>query len=270
MAVPYPGHEVGLQIARNLSRAMSQYGRACANGSVVKCGDEAILIDSGLDYAVFNAAVVHDPMQEGIAGLRGFLKSAAAHYRARNTPWSCWLCSSLFEATSRLELRGVLLQHGLRLAAIHDGMFASQVLGPTQPSATFMVRPVNDDKTRRDLCVIAERVFAVPRSYARSIYAGDGFWSDGYRAWLGYSNGQPVATAATETAEGTVGLYCVATMPEARRKGFAGAVSAHAIRQAQAESGFRTAILHSTPEGLPLYRRMGFETVTRHEVFVSA
>jgi ribosomal protein S18 acetylase RimI-like enzyme len=176
----------------------------------------------------------------------------------------------LFDLANRSALQGVFLQHGLRLAAQHEGMFAGRIVDSTPVPASFQIRQVNDDRTRRDLCAIAERVFAVPPEYARSIYGGEGFWRGSYRAWIGYSNEKPVATAATESAEGTVGLYCVATMPGERRKGFAGAVSAHAIRHAQQAAGVDTAILHSTAQGLPLYRRMGFETVTYHEVFVSA
>jgi ribosomal protein S18 acetylase RimI-like enzyme len=55
-----------------------------------------------------------------------------------------------------------------------------------------------------------------------------------------------------------VGLWNLATLPDARRRGAATAVTIAALEDARAD-GCRLAVLASTPAALSLYRRLGFE-----------
>jgi hypothetical protein len=64
-----------------------------------------------------------------------------------------------------------------------------------------------------------------------------------------------------------VGLYCVGTLPEARRRGVGAAATLAPMHDARAD-GASHAILHSTDEGYPLDRRLDFEEVCRVSRFV--
>ncbi len=88
-----------------------------------------------------------------------------------------------------------------------------------------------------------------------------------WQRYLGYWRGEPVATASTVTGSGVVGLYQVATLPQARGLGLGTAVSLAAMRDAR-QRGQRRAILHSTDMGLNVYRRLGFEPVTDVDIYL--
>jgi ribosomal protein S18 acetylase RimI-like enzyme len=78
-----------------------------------------------------------------------------------------------------------------------------------------------------------------------------------------------VATAATVTAAGAVGVYNVATLPAHRRRGHGEAVVRYAVEQARQQSGCERTILQATQYGLALYLSMGYKTVTTVRVYAS-
>ncbi len=77
------------------------------------------------------------------------------------------------------------------------------------------------------------------------------------RAWLIVKDGKVLAKAGSHDTGGVVGLYGVATKPEARGFGFARLICLTALSAARAR-GRRLAVLHSTPMAVSLYRAMGF------------
>ena len=87
--------------------------------------------------------------------------------------------------------------------------------------------------------------------------------------WVGYREGLPVATAATVACQGVAGLYNVATVPNHRERGYGEAITRYAIAAAIRENKVERVVLQSTSQGLSLYRRMGFDTVTRILVYNS-
>lgn len=88
-----------------------------------------------------------------------------------------------------------------------------------------------------------------------------------WQRYLGYWRGEPVATASTITASEVVGLYQVATLPQARGFGLGTAISLAAMRDAR-QRGQCQAILHSTELGFNVYRRLGFEPVTDVDIYL--
>lgn len=73
-------------------------------------------------------------------------------------------------------------------------------------------------------------------------------------------DGRPVATGTAWLDGDTVGLYNIATLPQARGRGVGYAVTA-ALLDAGHRLGARQAVLHATESGRPVYERGGFETV---------
>ena len=86
-----------------------------------------------------------------------------------------------------------------------------------------------------------------------------------YLAWL---DGRPVSTVETSLQEGVIGVFGVATVPDARRMGIGGAITAHAVRDRAADADL--AMLQSSEMGHGVYANLGFREVSRWEVWSRA
>jgi GNAT superfamily N-acetyltransferase len=80
------------------------------------------------------------------------------------------------------------------------------------------------------------------------------------RYFVGYHEGVAVCTTEVTLAEGVAGVYGVSTLKAHRRKGFGAAVTLAALHEARNE-GYATAVLQASPDGEPVYRKLGFDTV---------
>ena len=84
---------------------------------------------------------------------------------------------------------------------------------------------------------------------------------------VGYLHGRAVATARISLAGGTAGVYAVDTVPDARGRGI-GAVMTHAVMTTGRDLGYRVSTLQSSPMGLGIYRRLGFQHVFDYALHV--
>jgi len=73
-------------------------------------------------------------------------------------------------------------------------------------------------------------------------------------------DGQPVACGSTYITGTTAGVYNIATLEAFRGRGIGYAVTAWLMNHAH-ERGCTETILHASPDGLPVYERLGYETV---------
>lgn len=86
--------------------------------------------------------------------------------------------------------------------------------------------------------------------------------------FLGISNGRMVATSRMFCAGGVAGIWHVATLPEARGRGYGTAMTLAAAR-AGLDNGYRFGILYATPAGLGVYCRLGFREYSHIDVYKS-
>lgn len=77
--------------------------------------------------------------------------------------------------------------------------------------------------------------------------------------WVGWLDDRPDCASATWTSYGINNVTLLATIPEARRRGYGEALT---WRAAQADPSL-PAMLFSSDDGRPIYDRMGFLSLTR-------
>ena len=77
--------------------------------------------------------------------------------------------------------------------------------------------------------------------------------------YIGYFNGQPVATSSLFLKSGVAGIYNISTLPAFRRRGFGSAVTLAPLVESK-KRGYHFSVLHGSAMAIPLYRRLGFKT----------
>jgi ribosomal protein S18 acetylase RimI-like enzyme len=84
--------------------------------------------------------------------------------------------------------------------------------------------------------------------------------------YLAEVEGVPVATSFGVLVDDLVGVFNIAVPPQYRRRGYGRAATAAVLRDAYA-AGARTAFLHASPMGAPLYQAMGFRIAENWTLF---
>ena len=145
--------------------------------------------------------------------------------------------------------------------------------GDLPPTPGLVVERVTDAKTLRHWCTAMCAGYEMLAAFGDTYY--DCVISLGLgpqatvRHYLSRLDGEPVASATLLPAAGVAGIYDVATVPAARRRGIGAAMTVQALRDAR-EDGYRFAVLHSSAAGLPLYRRLGFSEYCSFGQFIWA
>ncbi len=76
-----------------------------------------------------------------------------------------------------------------------------------------------------------------------------------------------VATSMLFLAGGVAGIYCVATLPQARKQGLAACLTAAPLRLAR-DLGYGVGVLQSSEAGYGVYRALGFRDVASIPLFL--
>ncbi len=79
-----------------------------------------------------------------------------------------------------------------------------------------------------------------------------------WRMFVGYLNGEPVASNMLFNGGGVASVYAVATIPSAQGQGIGAAITLKPLLHARDIDGCKYAVLFSTEMGVPVYQRIGF------------
>jgi GNAT superfamily N-acetyltransferase len=130
-----------------------------------------------------------------------------------------------------------------------------------QPALRF--QRISDDSTIQDLAQLNCVSYDVPVETSLSLVKEHTLWHEHAYGFVAYEGDKPVSTATSIINKGCLFLFLVATMPEARRKGYGEAVVRHALQRAHEATGIRRTVLHSTEAGYPLYLRLGYHPTVK-------
>lgn len=228
-----------------------------------------LIINAGVDSPVFNAAMLSAPLDSSLAELDRRIAIAKVYFQARDVPWSFWVCRDLAGNWTSRRLDRVFENRGLRRTAECPGMMAECLPPPDRPLPVLDIREVDDAETRLAFCHITTVCFRIPFATSIAIYNSPETWRTSFKAYVAYSGGEPVTTAATVGAAGAVGLYSVATLPERQGRGIAEQLTRAVLDRARQESGLERMVLQSTRQGASLYQRLGFREVTKIAIYVA-
>ena len=186
------------------------------------------------------------------------------HFRSKNSPQLFWWVEP---GQQPVDLGVRLIAHGLIYSEGGPGM-AVDLLTLNEQSASpsgLTIEIVSDDDALAQW--IQPLFFGFggrngfggrdERNALFELFAGLGFDLP-LRSYLGRLDGKPMAVSLLFLGAGVAGIYCVATVPEARRKGLGRALTLAPLLEACA-MGYRIGILQASSMGESVYRGLGFQ-----------
>jgi GNAT superfamily N-acetyltransferase len=133
------------------------------------------------------------------------------------------------------------------------------------PPAGVEVLLVRDEKQLSELVRVSQAAWAavgLPAAETAALLARPERMLAPHLVWaLARQDGEPVACAMALCSHGVAGVYWVGTVPEARGRGLAERVT-RAVGNAGFDAGMQVAALQASAMGHPVYRRMGYQTVS--------
>jgi hypothetical protein len=127
------------------------------------------------------------------------------------------------------------------------------------PPPGASIQRVSDAETLSRWCQVLAKGFEMPDLVAEAMFDFMHYVDlTTSRPYLGWLDGQPVATSLLVLAAGVAGVYNVTTIGKARRKGMGASVTLKTLCDARA-TGYRVGILQASKMGVGIYRRLGFQ-----------
>ncbi len=257
-----------LIVEENLRCAMRFFGEATQLGEV-RALDGAVAMFSGLDYGVFNIALLTRPIEGNDGGLETRLLEISRFFKERSLRWSVWLCEDLLDTRARRRERQIFFDFGMRAISHPPGMIAAALMRPARPLPAMECRPVADLPTRLAFAEITSITFEIPYTVAHAVYTPEQAWKGEYQGFVGLVDGRPVSIVAIVAAAGALGVYSLGTLPAFRRQGYGEALLRIATAEVQRRAGLDRLVLQSTEAGYSLYKRMGFRDATKFTVYLT-
>jgi len=251
---------------QNMGGYWSRYG--LAEGCTLHSTPAVTWIYTGLQFSLFNGVTVVDTDADGV---KQTVEGLRSHIATRPAPVLWWISPQ-----SRPDNIGSLLeQHGL------------QAVG----EVPAMAMPLEDLDDRLETIpgFTVERVDIADKqaTWGRIAAIGNGCSDDVIREmsqlegsiddpryreqlrYIGYLDGEPVASTAVVLEAGIAGVYAVATVPKARRKGIGQYLTVMPLLEAR-RRGYRVGILQSSSAGYSIYRRIGFKDVFKYKLYMQS
>jgi ribosomal protein S18 acetylase RimI-like enzyme len=224
-------------------------------GATVLDEPELLLTDSGLQGDTFNI-VCRSRLSSGGAARR--VEQAIEYFRRRARGFSWWLGP----ADQPRRLDALLEAAGLTHAESETAMAAdlAALREPELSPRGLRVRRVRTAAEMADFAAVltggvlsdpdVSRFYGMAAPKILSVESPQWFY-------VGYLDGEPVATAEVTVAGGVAGVYGVGTLERMRRQGFGSALTAQPLIDAR-NLGYTTGVLQASVDGAGLYRRLGF------------
>ena len=244
----------------NMVAFWAGYGRA--PGAEFHEGEDLLRVITGVSEALFNGVFRTRLSPDGVDGA---IAETLARVSSRRIPMFWWVGPS----TRPADLDTHLERHGFTHAGNSPAMAVDLRTLPEQLSRIpgLVVKPVEDLEVLRRWARVAAIGTGFPERFHDELVAlevGVGLEQRGrlYTRYIAYQDGAAVGTSASLLHAGVAGIFAVATIPRARRRGIGTALTLVPLLEAR-RRGYRVGTLQSSPMGFPVYQRLGFREVSR-------
>ena len=220
----------------------------------------------GAKWPILNVVGLSSPVMDH-ADLEAKIQQAVGFTQTKPVMGMVVACTEWLPKGRAGKNAAAFAAHGLAPALSLRGMVADRLLRPQRTLPDLEFRRVASPETSRALVDLNAISYDAPLEFGREISDIANFW-DGVFAYVGYREGQAVTAAATFLENGRLYVGFVATLPEARRNGYAEAVMRHSLEAAARSSGLSRSVLHATEAGCPVYEAMGYRQVAHFQAYL--
>ncbi|HEX3596697.1 MAG TPA: GNAT family N-acetyltransferase [Polyangiaceae bacterium] len=152
------------------------------------------------------------------------------------------------------------------------GMVLRSRLPRPELGSSVAIREVEDAAGAPAFAEVAAASYesiGLPADITRKVFSMPARWLKPHLpVFVVFDHDEPVAAAMLHLSHGIAGVYWVGTVPAARGKGHANAVMRHVSNHAF-DRGAAAVILQATPFGEPVYRKLGYQEVTRYPWYMA-
>jgi GNAT superfamily N-acetyltransferase len=248
-------------------RKLHEAWRIYARGGPVEESDGVLAAWAGAQWPIVNALFITSPVA-GQPELRTRLEWLGA-FAARQSQFGMLVtCDAWMPAPAEAEAE--LSQHGWILAERLTGMVVDTPLPADNGASGLEFRKVDGPELRRAVADINALSYGVPVELGREAVDREALWDERCFGYVGFEQGNPVTTATTYVLPDCLYVALVATVPEARKRGYGAAATRYSLHAAARESGAGCAILHATSMAHKVYERLGFRSVTAFSMHLPA
>jgi ribosomal protein S18 acetylase RimI-like enzyme len=225
-------------------------------GMTSRVSDRLVIADSGLACDTFNF-VCRARLESRAAS--DLAAGAVAYFRERRRPFSWWVGP----ADRPRNLGRVLEDLGLERDETELAMALPLRELPTDlPTVPGLeIRRVTGPAELEAFGVLSAANWTPPDPHVITFYrlAAGALLDPDAPQWLylGLLNGEPVATAEATVAEGAAGLYNISTRASYRGRGIGSMMTWRPLQDARVH-GCDLGVLQAAPDGVSIYRRLGF------------
>jgi ribosomal protein S18 acetylase RimI-like enzyme len=249
----------------NLAGFWSAYGRV--SGCTLHSTPEVVWFYTGMRVELFNGVVLARLKSDDV---KGVVDSLQSKLNEQGTPALWWLGP----ASTPANLGKLLEGYGLQAAGGVPGMAADLAGMSDTPKGiqNFEIQKVTNPEMQAAWGRIAAIGSGFPHLSARMAQLEASLSDPVYRAqprYIGFLDGAPVATSAMVLESGVAGIYAVATIPEARRKGIGETMTLVPLLEAR-QNGYQVGILQASPMGYPIYKRLGFKDICKFDIYLQS
>jgi GNAT superfamily N-acetyltransferase len=251
---------------RNMAAYWAPYGR----GADCERHEEGgtVWLYTGVATPLFNG--VFNPSLDA-AGVHAVMKALAERIARRGATAFWWIGPGAKPG----DIGALLEQQGVKAVGSVPGMVAQLATIDDREASIpgFEIRKVEGTEMR----ALWGRIAAIGTGFTEQAVAQmerieptiDDPRYAGQIRYLGFLDGKPVASSALVLDEGLAGIYAVATLPEARKKGIGRAMTLAPLLEARS-LGHETGILQASSAGFPIYSKMGFREVCRYSLYLQS
>lgn len=253
------GEEIASAIERNHYAMLREYAQG--DRAELLVNGEMLRVSSGLAYPLFN--FVARPRFER-KQVSGRIASLVEYFGERRVPFLVYLHPSAVPQ----DLGQHLERHGLHRWGMQDAMALKRLDPRVRTNHDVQIEVVRDNDTLAKAAEVNAGAYHLPpdaAAYMRTVMMA-ALHDPAVRVYLARLHGIPAGTLTLVLKAGVAGLYGLGTLPEYRGHGVATALLVRAVFDAGA-LGFRTAVLQAPPGAGGLYRRLGFETYFRVDIY---